>query len=808
MFSTPIRSRFGRGLIVRAALLLVAVLPWLSLLDSVQAGEPPNPPLRQSINDILRRQWIGPQQPLCPDEDFVRRVYLDLLGRIPAANEAREFLDDASEDKRARLVDRLLEHPRYAHHMANVFDVMLMERRPDKHVKADQWQGYLLASFRANKPYNQLAGEILGADGVNEELRAASKFYLDRDLTVDLLTRDVGRVFFGMDLECAQCHDHPLIGDYYQADYYGIYAFLTGNYLFQPDKKKPALIGEKIAGSAKFKSVFTEVEGMTRPRLPGETQLDEPTFAKGDEYQAVPDDKKKVRGVPKYSRRQRLAELIQTGTNRAFSRNIANRLWAHMMGRGLVHPLELHHADNPPSHPELLEILTDALPKMEYDIKSFLRELALSDAYQRNFALPNDLQPYVAAAEPLVAPTKTELATLREQADALQTQLDEAVAALSKSETQEEPLDTAKVAAEQAAATAAKKLADQQATLAKQKADHAAQAAVSGKLASAASQALEVAKLTPKDEELKKAADVLNAKSAERVKQVAALQAEVDKTQKGVAPLEATVKSTKEAFDKALAAWQPVRQQVVTQRSTVEERRQAVEQQARRVVSMQHRLRHLETLISWRDARAAVQTATQQLAQSQAAVTQGEEQLAAATVAAQAEQKRVQEAGAMQKQQTQTLTTLVNKQKEKQAAAKLLETSLTQVQQASQKLSDQSAVEPSVKALQASIAVAKAEGEAVAKEVTAQQTVVAKAGEQLKARQVVMEKMVAAEKQAKAMVAQVRSQMGAAEQQVQSMQAGLEDTEIKIADQWAEQLVVSTLSPLSNEQLAWSLFQA
>ena len=803
MFLNHFSTRTLRVAVLFASLLMIWLLPHFTQAEEGQA-----PLLRETINDLLREQWIGPEQPLCPDEDFVRRAYLDLLGRIPSATEARAFLDDKAEDKRAQLVDRLLDHPRYAHHMANVFDVMLMERRPDKHVKADQWQGYLLASFQENKPYNQLASEILGADGANEQLRAASKFYLDRDLTVDLLTRDVGRVFFGMDLECAQCHDHPLIGDYFQADYYGIYAFLTGNYLFQPDKKKPALIGEKVAGSAKFKSVFTDVEGMTRPRLPGETQQDEPTFAKGDEYQAVPDDKKKVRGVPKYSRRQRLAELIQTGTNRAFSRNIANRLWAHMMGRGLVHPVELHHGDNPPSHPQLLETLTDALPKLGYDMKAFLRELALSDAYQRKFALPDDLQPYVAAAEPLLAPTTAELATLQAEIKTVQDKLDEARAALRDGEEQEETLNAAKVTAEQAAATAAKKLRDLQAALAKQKTDHTQKAAISTTLADAAAKATEVAKLTPEDAELKKASEVLTAKSAGLVKQVAALQAEVDKAQKAIAPVEAEAKTSQQALEKAVAAWTPVRQQVAARRNAAEEQRQIVESQQRLVVSKQHRLRNIETLLAYRDAQAAVNASTKQLATAKGEVEKASQQAAAATAAMQAEQGRVQEAEKMHAKVTAELAAMVAKQKEKQAATQLLETSLTQVRQALQKLSDQAAVEPSVKALETSIAAAKAESDTVAQEATAQRKVVTQADEQRKARRAALSERVAAEKQSMEMMVQVRVKVSGAEQQLRSTQAALDDAGAKIAERWSEQLVVSTLAPLSNEQLAWSLFQA
>lgn len=348
---------------------------------------------------MISQLHTGPEVPLATDADFMRRVYLDLAGVIPTVEDARKFIDDQSPDKRAKLVDQLLSSPTYARHMAGVFDVMLMERRADKYVKGGEWQKYLLTSFEQNKPYDQLAREILGADGVDPAQRGPAKFYLEREVEPNLLTREIGRMFFGMDLQCAQCHDHPIVDDYLQSDYYGVYAFISRSFKFQPNPKKQAFVAEKAEGDAKYKSVFTAEEGSTRPRLPDGLQIEEPTFAKGDEYTVKPNPKQSnVRPIPKYSRRARLAELATSGSNRAFNRNIVNRLWAHMMGRGLVYPVDLHHFDNPPAHPELLELLAEQFVAMKFDIKALLRELALSKTYQRGVQLPEDLNPHIAGA--------------------------------------------------------------------------------------------------------------------------------------------------------------------------------------------------------------------------------------------------------------------------------------------------------------------------------------------------------------------------------------------------------------------------
>jgi hypothetical protein len=484
-------------------------------------------PLHARIDAIISASLDGPPVPIADDAEFLRRVSLDLTGGIPSPAVARRFLDDPSPDKRTQLIDRLLESRKYERWMPTLFDVMLMERRPDKHVPSEQWREFLRRSFAENKPYDQLVREILSADGTDKESRPAAKFFLDRDVETPLLTRDVGRILFGMDLQCAQCHDHPVIADYAQADYFGLNAFLSrsslhefkdfdyeakngtvtfppgateqiivigikGDELDEPDETilvtlsnahgvvvtdaqgigtildddgevlpaensdvsqanqqtpaalldendsrprlsindwklkekdggtdwlpftltlskpsslpvtvdfatsdgtarnggdKPVTIAETATGEVTFKSVFApETSETAVPRLPDGLTIEEPTFAEGEEYLVKPGGGE--RSVPRFSLRQALAELATGGRSSAFNRNIANRLWATMMGRGLVHPVDLNHAENPPSHPELLDILADEFVQTGFDVKNFLRELALSETYQRSTRQP------------------------------------------------------------------------------------------------------------------------------------------------------------------------------------------------------------------------------------------------------------------------------------------------------------------------------------------------------------------------------------------------------------------------------------
>jgi hypothetical protein len=351
-------------------------------------------PLHEQIDQLIaaRPNFTAMAAPLASDSEFLRRVYVDLTGTIPTAAEARAFLDDRSPAKRQQRVDKLLASPEHARRLQTVFDVMLMERRPDKHVPRAQWQGYLEASFAANKPWDQLVRELLSADGADPKLRPAAKFYLDREGDANLLTRDIARLFLGMNLQCAQCHDHPLVSDYKQDFYYGIFAFLNRSFLFADPGLKQSVLAEKGEGDVTFQSVFdpAKTTKSAGPRLPGRAPVVEPKLDKGQEYTVAP--AKGVRPVPKFSRRAQLAGQITDRNNVAFRRAIVNRLWAMMMGRGIVHPLDLDHSANPPSHPELLALLAEDFGARKYDIRSFLRELALTQTYQRSSELPPGIQ--------------------------------------------------------------------------------------------------------------------------------------------------------------------------------------------------------------------------------------------------------------------------------------------------------------------------------------------------------------------------------------------------------------------------------
>lgn len=381
---------------------LSIVLAFVPVFDL--ATEKAKAPLAPRIDAAIRRQAENYERDVgtrCGDLEFLRRISLDLAGSIPSSETARAFLADNRPDKRSRLVDQLLASDAYARHMATTFDNLLMDRRPGEHVKVADWQAYLRQSFAANKPLDRLVRELLETDGSDPKSHAPARFLLDRKAEPHIATKDIGRLFLGMNLECCQCHDHPRVEGFKQEHYFGIFAFINRTYAFADKKTKSTVLAEKAEGDVTFESVFKpKVVQRTRPRLPFADEMIEPAFEKGKEFIAPVG--KDERGVPKFSRRSRLGGAIVE--HPYFSRTITNRVWSWLMGRGIVHPVEYDHDGNPPSHPELLELLASDFRLNRYDLKRLLREIVLTEAYQRSSQANDKVSPdtfLVAAVRPL-----------------------------------------------------------------------------------------------------------------------------------------------------------------------------------------------------------------------------------------------------------------------------------------------------------------------------------------------------------------------------------------------------------------------
>jgi hypothetical protein len=361
--------------------------------QSLSAGQSPSAgqslsagPLWAAIDQAIALRASGRLSESAADSQFLRRAYLDLAGEIPPSWLAREFPADLDPSKRERLVERLTQGPAFARRMREAWTVMLLERHEGKTVPDEDWEAYLESAFLKGKPWDELARELVAADGFEELTRPAIRLLADGSRSdPHSRTQDFARLFLGMNLQCAQCHDHPTIADYKQSHYFGLFAFLSPTKLVRDKQEQPRLVEAVVQAKADFVSVFhPDDKRAIGPRLLDAPEVAIPMVAKGEEFAIAPANG--LPGVPRFQPRKLLAEQLSgsEAARRRFARNAVNRVWFLFMGRGLVHPLDLDHSANPPSHPELLERLTIDFIAHGYDLRWLARSICLSDAYQRS----------------------------------------------------------------------------------------------------------------------------------------------------------------------------------------------------------------------------------------------------------------------------------------------------------------------------------------------------------------------------------------------------------------------------------------
>jgi hypothetical protein len=534
---------------------------------------PASRPLHAAIDAIVAEAAVGPVAAPCNDADFVRRIHLDLAGVIPTVATVRAFLADPTADKRVRLIDALLADRAFARHMMFVLDAMLLERATPPDDLAASWREYLFTNLADDTPLDALARELLVSDGAAAGTRPATAFVVTRDAEPVQLTRAVGRLFFGRDLQCAQCHDHPLDDDIRQAEHQGLYAFLARTSLFK-GKDTPQFVSEKADGEVDYQSVFTnEGQKGVWPRLPGGlTLIDEPRPEPAAAYRQEPS--KTAHGVPAFSRRAALAARL--ADDEGFRRNLANRIWAIFLGRGLVHPLDGHGSDNSPSHPRLLSLLANALRDHGFRLRPIVRGIVLSETYQRRVEPPSPAAIDAAAVGGLASRLEAERPALEaaraaadEAAAAAEARRDAAAAATHAVHLERLGLVTARDAAAKAATAA-----DAAAAKAAAELDVARQ--VSDALATAAAKAVQATALVAGDGSLTDLAATLGehaTKKAAATEKAAAAHAE---KQAAVTAAAAALAAARQAVDAATARL-GVEALATSEREAVAARRAAVD---------------------------------------------------------------------------------------------------------------------------------------------------------------------------------------------------------------------------------------
>ncbi|WP_425614699.1 DUF1549 domain-containing protein [Anatilimnocola sp. NA78] len=365
------------------ALLLVG----LSLTTAGAEDRPLRDYIDSEVGTAWQREKVTPAAP-ATDAEFLRRIYLDLAGIIPTYDEAVAFLNDKSPDKRQQLIDKLLDHPRYAQHQADLWDLILFGRNPPGYGtdKRDGIQRWLREQFAANRPYDEMIRDLLKADGNSVE-QGPPMYYVQFRNQPEDLNEKVTQTFLGVQLQCARCHDHPF-DDWKQTDFFGMAAFFARLQVVEIGKKDNLAmfaIGEKNTGDVLFtgpakdqapgkkgepiKPKFLHGEGLTEPSLPAD-------------YKEPKMEDKKPPTPPMFSRKDQLVEWIVKPDNPYFARAIANRLWGQYLGRGIVHPVDNLSPANEATHPALLDAITAWLVEKKFDLKALTREIVNSKTYQ------------------------------------------------------------------------------------------------------------------------------------------------------------------------------------------------------------------------------------------------------------------------------------------------------------------------------------------------------------------------------------------------------------------------------------------
>ena len=366
---------------LRHAMRIVALsLPLLGGLPLHAAEVLSEQELAKKIDQFLAAHWqeerVKPS-PLADDAESLRRLYLDLVGRIPTMKEARSFLEDRTPDKRVRLVRRLLEEGAHVEHFVNVWRDLLVPETNNDNVQGqlDSFNDWLRKQFTQNVLYDRMVAELLTVPFGGERLRSRRMmrsepsdpaapspraFYLAKDAKPENLAASTARLFLGVSIECAQCHNHPF-ASWTRQHFWGFAAFFAG---LQRDSENNGAIRE----------VFDRRD----IKVPGSLASIEARFL----------DETQPRWKYNVGARTTLAEWLTSAGNPYFARATVNRLWAHFFGSGLVEPVDDFRTDNPPSHPELLDELAQQFIANRFDLRYLLRSIAASRAYQLSSAAP------------------------------------------------------------------------------------------------------------------------------------------------------------------------------------------------------------------------------------------------------------------------------------------------------------------------------------------------------------------------------------------------------------------------------------
>jgi hypothetical protein len=377
--------------------------------EQLSKVKPVKPALRQkalqvakSIDDLLKVNYefqsIRPN-PKLNDEQFLRRVYLEITGTIPRLEQARRFLNSSAPSKRLDLIDRLLSSPGSVSHSFNYWaNILRLKDRPQSNQIAEPYLAWIKQSLAENQPYDRWVHQMLASEGKIWDSPATGYLMRDDGMQLSGLDNTI-RVFLGTRIGCAQCHDHPF-DSWSQKQFYELAAltyairtrqnrqtkgYANGNPIQRvqkelkekfPDKKPNGTFNRLLRANLYFVN-----ETKANLRYPDDYSYDN-AKPKQVVVPKVPFGRQ-VKITPKQSRSKAFADWLTSRDNPRFTKTIANRLWQRVFGRGLIEPVDDIRNDSTASHPELLKLLVAEMKRLNYDRKEFVRILYYTDVYQR-----------------------------------------------------------------------------------------------------------------------------------------------------------------------------------------------------------------------------------------------------------------------------------------------------------------------------------------------------------------------------------------------------------------------------------------
>ena len=350
----------GSRCVVVAVLVSVLTLAGSRLASAASSDEE----IIAKINAFVKQGWIDngvtPSE-RADDGEYARRVSLDIVGRIPAYQRLVQFLNDSSPDKRARLVDELLDDPDYAEQFSTIWGNLLIGRANNRRTNRGVLERWIKRQFEKNARYDQFVYDLISAEGNSEQNGAVGFLAAHLNENAVPATAITARLFLGLQVQCTQCHNHPF-NDWKQSQFWGMNAFFRGTRrqgMGNAQRNDFALTDNDAESIVFFEKRSGLMEAITRQFVDGTLVVSESSD----------------------SPRKQLAKLVIDPSKPYLGRAAVNRMWGHFLGSGFTRPIDDMGPHNPPSHPELVDYLAQEFQTAGYDQKRLIRWIAASDAY-------------------------------------------------------------------------------------------------------------------------------------------------------------------------------------------------------------------------------------------------------------------------------------------------------------------------------------------------------------------------------------------------------------------------------------------